>query len=155
MRDFRNTLIIGDLVRNHRNWVCPVVALDNKYITVIARHYGECPYLREDVSLIELTDEIIEQLGWEVIKEGDPGFRRSISLEKEFKHPDYTETLNITKNSLSGLYHILNGNITLRYVSDLNHVIFHKFNDRIAYSDEQGFHIISKPLYETANECED
>ena len=76
-------------------------------------------------------------------------------FEKEFKHPDYTETLNITKNSLSGLYHILNGNITLRYVSDLNHVIFHKFNDRIAYSDEQGFHIISKPLHETANECED
>ena len=153
MRDFRNTLIIGDLVCNHRNWVCPVAALDSKYITVIARHYGECPYLREDVSLIELTDEIIEQLGWEVIKECDPGFRRSISLEKEFKHPDYTKELNITKNSISGLYHILNGNITLRYVSDLNHVIFHKFNERIEWDEEQKFHIVSKPLSETVNEC--
>lgn len=153
MRDFKNTLILGDLVYNHRKWVCPVVGLDSQYITVIAHHYGESPYKREDVSLIELTDEIIEQLGWKEIKEGDPDYRRNISLEKEFKHPDYSKELNITKNSISGLYHILKGNITLRYVSDLNHVIFHKFNDRINWDEEQKFHIISKPLSETVNEC--
>ena len=153
MRDFKNTLILGDLVHNHRNWVCPVVGLDSKYITVIARHYGESSYERETVSLIELTDEIIEQLGWKEIKEGDPNYRTGISLEKEFKHPDYTKELNITKNSISGLYHILDGNITLRYVSDLNHVIFHKFNDKIEYDDEQGFHITTKLLSETMNEC--
>lgn len=139
-----NTLMLHDLVYNHRNWVCPVVGIDKKYITVIAKHYGETSYERENISPIPLTEEIITQLGWQQVVEGDEGFdftRKSIST-KQYKNPDYTKTLNITHRDESGIWLILEGEFQMRYVHDLQHVLRHTVTDDIGYDTEKGFYLI-------------
>lgn len=143
MKDFRKKLAPGDIVLNHRHWMCPVIGTDSEYVTVNARHYGKAEYKLEDVQLVPLTDEIITELGWVEIKEGDPDFRRALSLEKEFKHPDYTKMLNITKNALSGMYHTLHGDYTLRYLNDLQHVLWHVVDDTIECDDNNKLHIVN------------
>lgn len=139
-----NTLMLRDLVYNHRNWVCPVVGIDKKYITVIAQHYGESPYTRDLVNPIPLSEEIITQLGWKVVKEGDKGFdmKNKSVFKTQYKNPNYTTTLNIIHGENTGLWYILGGEFYMRYVHDLQHVLRHIVTDDIGYDKEKGFYLI-------------
>ena len=139
-----NTLMLRDLVYNHRNWVCPVVGIDKKYITVIAQHYGESPYTRDLVNPIPLSEEIITQLGWKVVKEGDKGFdtKKKSVVNKQYHNPDYTTTLNIIHGETTGLWYILNDEFHMRYVHDLQHLLRHTVTDDIGYDEEKGFYLI-------------
>ena len=56
--------MIGDLIYNHRKWICPVTAIDKDHVIVIAQHYGESSYRWEDVNPIPLTPEILEKIGF-------------------------------------------------------------------------------------------
>ena len=51
----------GDLLYNHRMWVCPVIEVFKDSVTVIARHYGEETFKTEDMYPIPLTVDIISQ----------------------------------------------------------------------------------------------
>ena len=152
-----NTLMLRDLVYNHRKWVCPVTGIDKKHISVIAQHYGETSYERETISPIPLTEEIIKQLGWQQVVEGDEGFdsERKSTLSKQYKNPDYTKTLNITHRDESGIWYILGGEFHMRYVHDLQHVLRHTVTDDIGYNNEKGFYLIDgyiERLYENDEE---
>ena len=129
MIDPLNTLMYGDLVYNHRNWICPVVGFDkDKTITVIAQHYGEATYDRSLIHPIPLTEDIILTLGWKVVSnQGD---------EITYKHPWYTNVLNITRVELLGMWVIIGGNIAIRYLHDLQHILRHATEDDIIYDYE-------------------
>ena len=145
MIDPLNTIMYGDLVYNHRNWICPVVGSDYGHIAVIAHHYGESVYTRDLVSPIPMSDEILSQLGWKEVKKGDKGYCAELGCySKQFKHPFYTTVLSLGFNENTHLYWIINGNIIIRYVHDLQHVLLHTVQDRIEWDEEQGFHIVIK-----------
>jgi len=57
-------LMVGDLIYNHRNWVCQVTDINKEHVTVIAQQYGETPYRWEDIYPIPLTTEILEKNGF-------------------------------------------------------------------------------------------
>lgn len=65
-------LMIGDLVYNHRNWVCPIVEVHKDSAVVIARHYGEEEFKLDDLRPIPLTQEILEKNGF-ILKEEEKG----------------------------------------------------------------------------------
>lgn len=127
----------GDLVYNHRNWICPVVAMDEETITVDAQHYGRCPYEAGDIHPISLTEEIILKLGWEEIDKSHKDYVNRIGVGKQFKHPWYRKMLNICQHSMTGLYYILDGDVVLRYLHDLQHVLLHTIEDEIQYDYEK------------------
>lgn len=131
---------VGDLVYNHRHWICPVTAISRDYITVIARHYGESSYPREDVHLIELTDDILKQLGWEEMNEGELDYEvDTLRPPKDFQL--HMSDFYIRKDRLGGFYSIC-GNFGLKYLSDLNHLIRHKTRSfEIKYNEEKGIYI--------------
>lgn len=54
-------LMIGDLVYNHRNWICPIVEIHKDSAVVIAGHYGEEEFKLNDLRPIPLTPEILEK----------------------------------------------------------------------------------------------
>ena len=141
------TLMLGDLIYNHRKWVCPVIGLNKDSITVIAQHYGESTYRREDNSAIPLTEEIILELGWEKLKESDEDFKRGIGKSNQYKHPWYTKTLMIVQNSLTDMYKCVDGEIVLRYVHDLQHVLHHTVEDEIRYDWENKKFYLYSPEY--------
>ena len=131
-------LMQGDLIYNHRNWICPVIGIGIKEdITVIAQHYGESTYKVEDLFPIPISEDIILKLGWKEIKESDPNYKIRIGLGKQYKHPSYTKSLNIIQTSLSGLYYILNGEVIVRYLHDLQHILHHTVLDEIRYDYEK------------------
>lgn len=136
MIDFRKTLMRGDLVYNHRNWICPVVGMNDETITVIAQHYGKFTYRTDEIHPIPLTEEIILKLGWEEINENHKDYVNKIGTGKQFKHPWYVKMLNIRQNSLSGLYYVLNNDVVLRYLHDLQHILLHTVEDEIQYNYE-------------------
>ena len=127
-------LMIGDLVYNHRMWICTVVGVDEEYVTVIARHYGRCSYNWEDIQPIPMTKEIITQLGWEEIKEGDPDYKIAIGLKKAFKHPWYEKSLNIHQNSLTDMYWF--HDVYIKHLHVLQHALYECTKDKILLEDE-------------------
>lgn len=141
-------IMMGDLVYNHRDWVCPVVGMDEETVTVIAQHYGEAPYLREEIRPVPLTEDIILSLGWEEIGEGHPDYKNKIGIGKQFKHPWYTGSLIIRQNSLVGTYWTLHGEFLLRYVHDLQHVLHHTVEDEIRYDYEKNEWYLYDAKYE-------
>ena len=136
MIDPKSILMQGDLVYNHRNWICPVVGIDKDTITVIAQHYGESTYKKDEIYPIPLTEEIILKLGWEEIDRDHPDYKSRIGLGKQFKHPWYTSCLCIRHNNLTDKYWVLNGNMVLRYLHDLQHILHHTTEDEIRYDYE-------------------
>lgn len=130
MINAKEMLMKGDLVYNHRKWVCPVLGFDEDSVIVNARHYGKSTYMLDDVSPIDITEDIIKQLGYE--ETGTDNWHR-----KTFKHPWYTSTLNIQIGSITGLFWIINGEFPIRYVQDLQHVLRHTVAADIAYDDEK------------------
>lgn len=58
-------LQIGNLLYNHRRWACPILEIGADRVTVIARHYGEETFLLEDMREIELSENVIDLLGFE------------------------------------------------------------------------------------------
>ncbi|MBP5724447.1 MAG: hypothetical protein J6X18_12855 [Bacteroidales bacterium] len=137
MIDFRKSLMRGDLVYNHRNWICPVFGMDAETVTIIAQHYGEETFLLEDIHPIPLTEEIILNLGWEEIGKNHPDYKKKIGVGKQFKHPWYTSSLIIRQNALTDMYSTLNGEFVLRYLHDLQHVLLHTVEDEIQYDYEK------------------
>ena len=127
-------LMIGDLVYNHRKWICRVVAVDKEHVTVIARHYGECPYKWEDIQPIPMSEEIITQLGWKEIKKGDPDYKVVIGLKKAFKHPWYEKSLNISQNSLTDMYWF--HDVYIKHLHVLQHALYECTKDQILLEDE-------------------
>lgn len=57
-------LMIGDLVYNHRNWICPIVEIHKDSAVVIARHYGEEEFKLNDLRPIPTSPEILEKIGF-------------------------------------------------------------------------------------------
>ena len=55
------TLQLGNLVYNHRHWICPVIGLKDGEVTVIAKHYGESTYRSDIIYPIPITREILEK----------------------------------------------------------------------------------------------
>jgi len=139
-------LMQGDLIYNHRNWICPVVGIDEETITVIAQHYGKSPYKKEDLYPIPITEDIIINLGWKEISESDPSYENRLGLGKQYKHPSYIKSLNIIQNSLTGLYYIVNGEI-IRYLHDLQHILYHTILDDIRYDYEKDELYLYDPKY--------
>ena len=127
-------LMIGDLVYNHRMWICTVVGVDEEYVTVIARHYGRCSYKWEDIQPIPMTEEIITQLGWEEIKEGDADYKIAIGLKKASKHPWYEKSLNIHQNSLTDIYWF--HDVYIKHLHVLQHALYECTKDKILLEDE-------------------
>ncbi len=144
---------IGDLVYNHRHWICPVTAISRDYITVIARHYGESSYQRKDVHLIELTDDILKQLGWEEMNEGELDYAvNTLRPPKDFHL--YTPDFYIAKDFFGDFYSIC-GKFGLKYLSDLNHLIRHKTRSfEIKYNEEKGIYIDFKTTSSIENTVE-
>ena len=124
-------IMLGDLVYNHRQWICPVTAIAKDHVEVVAKYYGVQPYIWDDMYPIPLTEDIILQLGWEEITPDNPKHKIRIGLGKQFKHPDYTDVLNINQNSLTDMYWTLNGEICIKYLHDLQHVLHHTVKDTI------------------------
>lgn len=58
------SLMIGDWVYNHRNWICPIVEIHKDSAVVVARHYGEEEFKLDDLRPIPLTTEILEKNGF-------------------------------------------------------------------------------------------
>lgn len=148
MIDPKTILMQGDLVYNHRNWICPVVGMAKDMITVVAQHYGESTYRKDEIHPIPLTEEIILKLGWEEIKKGHSCYKNALGLGKQFKHPWYTDPLCIRQNSLTDLYYTLNGEFVLRYLHDLQHVLHHTTEDEIRYDYEHNDLYLFDPKYE-------
>lgn len=140
-------LMQGDLIYNHRNWICPVVRIDEETITVVAQHYGKSSYRNENLFPIPISENIILKLGWKEIKESDPDYKIRIGLGKQYKHSSYTKSLNIIQNSLSGLYFILNGEVIVRYLQDLQHILHHTVLDEIRYDYEKDDLYIYDPKF--------
>lgn len=128
-------LEVGDLIYNHRKWICVVLEITKEYVTVFARHYGELTYKWEDVEPIRLTEDIIKKLGWEEIDRESEDYVRGITSGKQFKHPDYTKTLNIRENALTNMYWTINGEVYITYLHDLQHVLRMTVADEIKMED--------------------
>lgn len=124
-------LMLGDLVYNHRQWICPVTEISKNHVEVIAKHYGNSSYKLEDVYPIPLTEEIILQLGWEEITPDNPKYKRGIGIGKQYKHPSYTDILNIVQNSLTEMYWTINGKIYIKNLNDLQHILHQTVKDNI------------------------
>ena len=134
-------LMIGDLVYNHRKWICPVIAISEDSVTVIAHHYGECTYRWEDIYPIDLTDDIIKQLGWEEISETDLTYKHGLGVGKQYKHPWYIDELNIISNSLTDMPFCKH--IAIPFVHRLQHILNLTVKDKIILDDN------STPNHET------
>ena len=126
-----STLMLGDLVLHHRGWICTVVGVTKDTVTIIARHYGEETFKAEDIHPIELTEEIILMLDWQEIPENDPEYKIKIGLGKQFKNKYYEKVLNINQNSLTDMYWTLNGNVHIKYLHELQHVLKQTTKDTI------------------------
>jgi len=135
--------MLRDLVYNYRN-ICTVIGVDREHITVISQHYGKSTHIRDLIRPIPLSEEIINQLGWVEVKEGDEGFdaKKKSVVKKQYHNPDYITTLNIIHGENSGLWYILGGEFHMRYVHDLQHVLRHRVTDDIGYDTEKGFYLI-------------
>lgn len=131
MIEGKQMLMKGDLVYNHRKWVCPVLGFDEDSVTVYAGHYGKSTYMLDDISSIPISEDIIKQLGYEEIE-------TDVWHRKTFKHPWYTSTLNIQIGGVTGLFWIVDGDFPIRYVQDLQHVLRHTVAADIAYDAEKG-----------------
>ena len=70
-------LKLGNLVYNHRLWVCEVIGVTRNTVEVIAGHYGEEIFTADTVHPIPLTMEIMQSLGYRMV---DGGF--DIGLEE-------------------------------------------------------------------------
>ena len=125
-------LMQGDLVYNHRNWVCPVVGIEDGFVKVIAGHYGETTYDIDSISPIPISLDIMKQLGWEEIETTPSG-------SKKYKHPWYTDTLSFyLSDQQNDLFlWMLNGDFPIRYVQDLQHLLRHVVAADIAYDNEK------------------
>lgn len=124
-------MMLGDLIYNHRHWICPVTGINEECVQVIAKHYGELTYRWEDTYPIPLTEEIILQLGWKEIMPDDPKYKNGIGVGKQYKHPAYTDVLNIVQNSLTKMYWTLAGEVYVENLNDLQHVLHQTVKDRI------------------------
>ena len=121
--------MIGDIIYNHRDWMCPVVGIDEDHVTVIARHYGVVVYKWEDVRPVPMTEDIILQLGWEEIPEDSPKHQNRIGLGKQYKHPWYTDTLNIHQNSLTELHWC--NEMPITFLHNLQHILDLTIKDKV------------------------
>jgi hypothetical protein len=124
-------LQIGDLLFNRDNWICIVLEIKKDGVTVFAREKRETNYKWEEVRPIKLTEEIILKLGWEELSSDDKNYVRGMTSGKQYKHPDYTNTLNIRENALTNLYWIIDGEINIKHLHDLQHVLRQTVKDEI------------------------
>ena len=63
-------LKLGNLVYNHRLWVCEVKGVTSDTVTVIAGHYGEETFRADSIHPIHLTMEIMQSLGYRMVDGG-------------------------------------------------------------------------------------
>ena len=141
-------LQLNDLVYNHRQWVCPVTGIEKNYVSVIEQHYCESNYESRDIAPIPLTVDILNRLGYYEIHKGEKGFNHFLEVRcrKQFKHPWYTQALNIDcspSEENPEIFFIVNGEIMLQYVHDLQHVLRSTVNDDIIFENDK-FYMFDK-----------
>lgn len=84
-------LMIGDLVYNHRKWICPIVEIRKDSAVVIARHYGEEEFKLNDLRPIPTSSEILEKIGF--IKSTPPPGIHARCYELDNKKDRYNLTI--------------------------------------------------------------
>ena len=107
-------LQIGDLVYNHRLWVCPVVEILKDSVTVIAKHYGESTYRINDISPIEITPEILLNSGFRLVDAYSDVYENKTS-----------RIIRVIKTS-DGKWSISTTNVTdinIKYIHEFQHVL--------------------------------
>ena len=110
-------LQIGDLIYNHRLWVCPVVEVLKDSVTVIAKHYGESTYSIDEMYPIWITPEILL----------NNGFRLSDGLTDVYEHKT-SPTIRVIKTSDE------KWSVSTTNVTDINIKYIHEFQQVLRIS---------------------
>jgi hypothetical protein len=111
----RKKLMVGDLIYNHRQEVCPVVEIGLDTVTVKTRLYDDVQYKYDDVYPIPLTDDILKKNGF-----------ADNSLNVWF-FPELSCNLYLYKEGDKLLFDIGDGSIDVCDVQTLQH-IYQLFN---------------------------
>ena len=131
-------LMVGDIVKGKNGEVCTVLGVSGGFVILSTDPHN--PYECSEIEPVGLTEDIIRMLDWNEVKEGDDGYEKGVHwTRKQFKNIWYTTTLNIRINVMTGMMWIVDGEIYVRNLNDLQHVLRMTVKDEIIIKENGEF----------------
>ncbi len=131
-------LMVGDIVKDKNGEVCTVLGVSGGFVMLSSDPHN--PHGCNEIEPVPLTEEIIKMLDWSEVKEGEDGYEKGINWSrKQFKNIWYTKTLNIRINTMSDMMWIVDGEIYVKNINDLQHVLRMTVKDEIIIKENGEF----------------
>lgn len=132
-------LMVGDIVKDRNGEICTVYGVSCGFVMLSTDLHN--PYeCNDEIEPVPLTEEIIKMLDWSEVKEGEEGYEKEIGWSgRQFKNIWYTKTLNIRINTMTDMMWIVDGEIYVKNLNDLQHVLRMTVKDEIIIKENGEF----------------
>ncbi len=130
--------MIGDIVKGKDGKVCTVLGVSGGFVILSTDPHN--PHECSEIEPVPLTEEIIKMLDWREVVKGEDGYDKDVSwIRKQFKNIWYTKTLNISVNTTTDMMWIVGGEIYVKNINDLQHVLRMTVKDEIIIKENGEF----------------